>query len=159
MRAPVWRRICRKCARRSFRCRSSESPCIRRHLADAIPVSIVQMPSGIPVATVAINGGANAGLLAEILATSDDAILQKLKQYSEELKDRSWQRTPDCRKLDIRITKNGRRRRGFLWRHFSLFRKLCCKASSLGKDLRQYGIVLHLEYDKEIVEFYVYWRH
>ena len=50
--------------------------------------SIVQMPSGIPVATVAINGGANAGLLAaKILATSDDAILQKLKQYSEELKE------------------------------------------------------------------------
>ena len=49
--------------------------------------SIVQMPSGIPVATVAINGGANAGLLAaKILATSDDAILRKLKEYSEELK-------------------------------------------------------------------------
>ena len=50
--------------------------------------SIVQMPSGIPVATVAINGGANAGLLAaNILATSDDAILQKLKEYSKELKE------------------------------------------------------------------------
>lgn len=50
--------------------------------------SIVQMPSGVPVATVAINGGANAGLLAaKILATSDDAILQKLKEYSKELKE------------------------------------------------------------------------
>ena len=50
--------------------------------------SIVKMPSGIPVATVAINGGANAGLLAaKILATSDDAILQKLKEYSKELKE------------------------------------------------------------------------
>lgn len=50
--------------------------------------SIVQMPSGIPVATVAINGGANAGLLAaKILATSDSALLQKLKDYSERLKD------------------------------------------------------------------------
>ena len=50
--------------------------------------SIVQMPSGIPVATVAINGGANAGLLAaKILATSDHAILQKLKEYSKELKE------------------------------------------------------------------------
>ncbi len=48
--------------------------------------SIVQMPTGIPVATVAINGGANAGLLAaKILATSDDAILQNLKKYSENL--------------------------------------------------------------------------
>lgn len=50
--------------------------------------SIVQMPSGIPVATVAINGGANAGILAaKILATSDDEILQRLKKYSEDLKD------------------------------------------------------------------------
>ena len=38
--------------------------------------SIVQMPSGIPVATVAINGGLNAGILAaKILATSDEALL------------------------------------------------------------------------------------
>ena len=50
--------------------------------------SIVQMPSGIPVATVAINGGANAGLLAaKILATSDEKLLQKLKDYSASLKD------------------------------------------------------------------------
>ena len=50
--------------------------------------SIVQMPSGIPVATVAINGGANAALLAaKILATSDEALLQKLKEYSENLKN------------------------------------------------------------------------
>lgn len=50
--------------------------------------SIVQMPSGIPVATVAINGGANAALLAaKILATSDEALLQRLKEYSENLKN------------------------------------------------------------------------
>ena len=50
--------------------------------------SIVQMPSGIPVATVAINGGANAGLLAaKILATSDPELLAKLKDYSNKLKD------------------------------------------------------------------------
>ena len=50
--------------------------------------SIVQMPSGIPVATVAINGGTNAGILAaKILATSDEALLGRLKQYSEELKN------------------------------------------------------------------------
>lgn len=49
--------------------------------------SIVQMPSGIPVASVAINGGVNAALLAaKILAVSDDALLQKLKDYSENLK-------------------------------------------------------------------------
>ena len=50
--------------------------------------SIVQMPTGIPVATVAINGGANAGILAaKILATSDAALLQRLKDYSEEMKE------------------------------------------------------------------------
>ena len=50
--------------------------------------SIVQMPPGIPVATVAINGGANAGLLAaKILATSDPALLQRLKDYSAGLKE------------------------------------------------------------------------
>ena len=41
--------------------------------------SIVQMPSGIPVATVAINGGTNAGILAaKILSTSDEALLGRL---------------------------------------------------------------------------------
>lgn len=50
--------------------------------------SIVQMPSGIPVATVAINGGANAGILAaKILATSDEELLERLKTYSAELKE------------------------------------------------------------------------
>jgi len=50
--------------------------------------SIVQMPSGIPVATVAINGGQNAGILAaKILATSDADLLKKLKDYSEEMKN------------------------------------------------------------------------
>ena len=50
--------------------------------------SIVQMPSGIPVATVAINGGANAGLLAvRMLAMSDDSFLKKLKEYKEEMAD------------------------------------------------------------------------
>ena len=45
--------------------------------------SIVQMPSGIPVATVAIGGGKNAGLLAaKILAVSDPELLKKLKDYS-----------------------------------------------------------------------------
>lgn len=49
--------------------------------------SIVQMPSGIPVATVAIDGGANAGILAaKILATSDDELLARLKEYKENLK-------------------------------------------------------------------------
>ena len=50
--------------------------------------SIMQMPPGVPVATVAIDGAANAGILAaRILATSDDVLLAKLKEYKGEMKD------------------------------------------------------------------------
>ncbi len=50
--------------------------------------SIVQMPSGIPVATVAINGGTNAGILAaKILSVSDGELLKKLKAYTENMKE------------------------------------------------------------------------
>ena len=50
--------------------------------------SIVQMPSGIPVATVAINGGANAGILAaKILAVADKELSGRLKEYSLSLKE------------------------------------------------------------------------
>ena len=46
--------------------------------------SIVQMPSGIPVATVAIGGAKNAGILAaKMLAISDEALLQRLKDFSQ----------------------------------------------------------------------------
>lgn len=49
-------------------------------------LSIVQMPRGVPVATVAINGATNAGLLAlRILATSDDALSAELASYRQEL--------------------------------------------------------------------------
>lgn len=51
-------------------------------------LSILQMPGGIPVATVALNGAKNAGILAcEILGTSDPAILQKLIAYKQHLKN------------------------------------------------------------------------
>jgi 5-(carboxyamino)imidazole ribonucleotide mutase len=60
--------------------------------------SIVQMPSGIPVATVAINGGANAGLLAvRMLSISDDTLLAKLKEYAEKQKNQVEQK---AQKLD-----------------------------------------------------------
>ena len=63
--------------------------------------SIVQMPSGIPVATVAINGGANAGLLAaKILATSDPELLDRLKAYSRNLKE-------SVQKKDERLQQTG----------------------------------------------------
>jgi len=49
--------------------------------------SIVQMPAGIPVATVAIGNARNAGLLAiQILGSSDRALLEKVKEYRESLK-------------------------------------------------------------------------
>lgn len=49
-------------------------------------LSIVQMPSGVPVATVAIGGAANAGLLAvQILAVHDPTLLAKVLAYKEEL--------------------------------------------------------------------------
>ena len=48
--------------------------------------SIVQMPRGIPVATVAIGNAQNAGLLAvQILAANDNQLLQKVQQYRQEL--------------------------------------------------------------------------
>lgn len=50
--------------------------------------SIVQMPSGVPVATVAINGGKNAGILAaKILATTDEKIREKVISYQNDLKN------------------------------------------------------------------------
>jgi 5-(carboxyamino)imidazole ribonucleotide mutase len=50
--------------------------------------AIVQMPKGIPVATVAVNGAYNAGLLAaQILATGDDALADRLVAYREQLAD------------------------------------------------------------------------
>lgn len=53
-------------------------------------LSIVQMPNGVPVATVAIGKARNAGLLAiKILATSDDALLAKIQQYRAELAEMS----------------------------------------------------------------------
>jgi 5-(carboxyamino)imidazole ribonucleotide mutase len=49
-------------------------------------LSIVQMPRGVPVATVAINGATNAGLLAlRVLATSSDTLAEKLETYRQEL--------------------------------------------------------------------------
>jgi len=49
-------------------------------------LSIVQMPAGIPVATVAINGAQNAGLLAmQIISTFDDNLRKKVKEYREKL--------------------------------------------------------------------------
>ena len=65
--------------------------------------SIVQMPSGIPVATVAIDGGTNAGLMAaKILAVSDDELLKKLKDYKASLKDKVMKKAEKLEKQGFR---------------------------------------------------------
>lgn len=51
-------------------------------------LSILQMPNGIPVATVALNAAKNAGILAaKMIATSDEALLQRLADYMDSLKN------------------------------------------------------------------------
>ncbi len=51
-------------------------------------LSILQMPGGVPVATVALNGAKNAGILAaQIIATSDKCVLDKIILYKQGLKD------------------------------------------------------------------------
>ena len=51
-------------------------------------LSIVQMPAGVPVATVAIGNARNAGLLAvRILAAGDPALLERMLDFQEELRD------------------------------------------------------------------------
>lgn len=55
-------------------------------------LSIVQMPAGIPVATVAIDGAANAALLAiQMLALQDESLFAKLEQYRKKLQDKVLQ--------------------------------------------------------------------
>ncbi|HOV98477.1 MAG TPA: 5-(carboxyamino)imidazole ribonucleotide mutase [Bacteroidota bacterium] len=55
-------------------------------------LSIVQMPAGIPVATVSIDGAANAALLAiQMLALYDDVLFRKLEQYRKKLQDKVLQ--------------------------------------------------------------------
>lgn len=52
-------------------------------------LSILQMPSGIPVATVALDGGTNAGILAaQILGATDDALRARITAFKEGLKDK-----------------------------------------------------------------------
>jgi 5-(carboxyamino)imidazole ribonucleotide mutase len=62
-------------------------------------LSIVQMPRGVPVASVAIGGGANAGLLAvQILATADDRLREQLLAYKQELANAARQQDAEIRR-------------------------------------------------------------
>jgi 5-(carboxyamino)imidazole ribonucleotide mutase len=61
--------------------------------------SIVQMPPGVPVATVAIDGAKNAGILAaQILAASDEAILAKVQDYKNQLREMVEQKAEQLEK-------------------------------------------------------------
>lgn len=65
-------------------------------------LSIVQMPSGVPVATVAINGARNAGILAmEILAISDDNLSIKLSEFKQSLRESVEKKSNTLQKIGI----------------------------------------------------------
>ncbi|MDA7694325.1 5-(carboxyamino)imidazole ribonucleotide mutase [Flavobacteriaceae bacterium] len=62
-------------------------------------LSIIQMPGGVPVATVALNGAKNAGILAaQILGTHDDAIQKRILDYKTSLKDKVIQSSTQIKK-------------------------------------------------------------
>lgn len=62
-------------------------------------LSILQMPNGVPVATVALDASKNAGLLAiQILGTSNDEIAQKLNDYKLEMKKKVAQMSKDIQR-------------------------------------------------------------
>ena len=63
-------------------------------------LSILQMPSGIPVATVALNGAANAGILAaKIIGTSDETVATKLQKYQHYLKNKVLDTVDEIKEL------------------------------------------------------------
>jgi 5-(carboxyamino)imidazole ribonucleotide mutase len=62
-------------------------------------LSIVQMPNGVPVATVALNAAQNAGILAaQILASGDKSLLSKIISFKEELKEKVIKGSNDLKK-------------------------------------------------------------
>lgn len=70
-------------------------------------LAIVQMPPGIPVATVGINGSLNAGILAvQILAIGDEALQEKLICYKENLKKKIIQANEDLAKISYTYKTN-----------------------------------------------------
>ena len=62
-------------------------------------LSILQMPDGVPVGTVALNGSKNAGILAaQIIATIDDELSQKVEDYKKELENKVISSNKDLKK-------------------------------------------------------------
>jgi len=65
-------------------------------------LSIAQMPSGVPVATVAVNGGRNAGLLAiQILAVADKSLAKKLRDFKEKMRENVEKKSQKLQKLGV----------------------------------------------------------
>jgi len=61
-------------------------------------LSILQMPNGVPVATVAVNGAQNAGILAaQIISTSDNDLLKRIRDFKEKLKEKVIQSNKDLK--------------------------------------------------------------
>lgn len=70
-------------------------------------LAIVQMPPGIPVATVGINGALNAGILAvQILSVGDDTLQAKLANYKEDLKTKIVKANADLAKVTYKYKTN-----------------------------------------------------
>ncbi len=70
-------------------------------------LAIVQMPPGIPVATVGVNGALNAALLAvQIMATADEELQQKLAGYKENLKKKIVQANEELKKVNYEFKTN-----------------------------------------------------
>ena len=70
-------------------------------------LAIVQMPPGIPVATVGINASLNAGILAvQMLAVGDEALQTKLAQYKEDLKKKIVKANEDLAKVSFKFKTN-----------------------------------------------------
>ena len=70
-------------------------------------LSIIQMPPGIPVATVGVNGAQNAAILAvEMLALSDDALTERLAAYKEGLKQKIVKANADLKEVKYQYKTN-----------------------------------------------------
>lgn len=66
-------------------------------------LAIAQMPPGIPVATVAINGALNAAILSlQIMATGDSALREKMKNYKQSLKEKIVKANDDLSKISFK---------------------------------------------------------
>ena len=99
--------------------------------------SIVQMPSGIPVATVAINGGLNAGILAaKILATSDEKLLEKLEAYSEEMKQSVVEKAEKLDKVGYKDYEQEDSCSVFMRMYGCSYRKFSSKCSKNKEDIQ-----------------------